>query len=260
MQVNLMGTLEVLADGRDVTPATPKPRQVLAQLAVHAGKVVSADQLMDELWPDGPPASAQTTLQTYVYQLRKTFGGGGARNNGKGPLVTRQAGYVLDVRPEDVDVFRFEQLASAGRAALRRGEPRPAADLLRQALASWRGPALTDVRRGPRLEGYATYLEEQHMQALSLRIEADIAIGRHREVVGELRALVMRHRLHEDLYLRLMQALHHSGRRGDALQVYHQLRRVLKEELGLGPSIEVRRLQHEILADAVAGARQPSAV
>jgi DNA-binding SARP family transcriptional activator len=248
MQVKLLGTLEVQKDGQILTPTAAKPRQVLAMLAVNASAMVSADQLIDELWPDGPPASAKTTVQTYVYQLRKLLSSRSASSQGKEVLVTCPAGYVLAVPRDNVDIFRFRRLMDDGRTALRRSDPSQAADLLRDALTLWRGSMLADITRGPRLEGHSTYLEEQRLEALSLRIEADLETRRYREIIGELRLLVTTHRLHEWMYVRLMQALHHSGRRGEALDVYQQLRRLLEDELGLEPGMDARQLQHQILA------------
>lgn len=248
MQFNLMGTLEVLEDGRVLTPTAAKPRQVLTMLAVNASAMVSAEQLIDELWPEGPPSSAKTTVQTYVYQLRKLLGRSFTSSRGKEVLVTRPAGYVLAVPRHHVDIFRFQPLMEDGRKALRLGDASRASDLLRDALGLWRGPMLADVTRGPRLEGHSAYLEEQRMEALALRIEADLEARRHREIVGELRLLVTTHRLHEWLHVRLMQALHRSGRRGEALDVYQQLRRLLENELGLEPSFDAKQLQHQILA------------
>jgi DNA-binding SARP family transcriptional activator len=249
MHFNLMGAFEVVGDGRTLTPTAAKPRQLLAMLAINTGAMVSAEQLIDELWPEGPPSSAKTTVQTYVYQLRKILGRCyTSARGGKEVLVTRPAGYVLDVPRDNVDVFRFQHLMGDGRTALRRGDTVRAAELLREALSWWRGPMLADVVQGPRLQGHAAYLEEQRMEALSLRIEADLATSRHQEIIGELRWLVTTHRLHEWLYVRLMQALHHSGRRSEALDVYQQLRRLLEEELGLEPSPDAKRLQHQILA------------
>lgn len=212
-------------------------------LAINAGTMVSAEQLIDELWPEEIPASAKTTVQTYVYHLRKIH------PNGKTILVTRPAGYILDVPRDLVDVFRFQSLMDQGRQALRHGDLTQAADLLRRALALWRGPMLADVACGPRLQGYATYFEELRLEALSLRTDADLATGRHQEIIGELRSLVQAHRLNECLHVRLMQALHRSGRRGEALDAYQQLRRLLGEELGLEPSADARQVQQQILAN-----------
>jgi DNA-binding SARP family transcriptional activator len=255
MQFNLMGTLEVLENGQILPLTAAKPRQVLAMLAVNANTMVSAEQLIDELWPDGPPTRAKTTVQTYVYQLRKLLGRSFASSwgkevsLGKEVLITRPAGYVLAVPRDNVDIFQFQHLMERGKNMLRQGDASRAADLLRDALALWRGPILADVTRGPRLEGHSVYLEEQRMEALAVRIEADLETKRHREIIGELRSLVNTHRLNEWLYVRLMQALHRSGRRSEALDVYRQLRRLLDDELGLEPPPEAKQLHYQILAN-----------
>lgn len=249
MQFNLMGTLEVLENDQILPLTAAKPRQVLAMLSVNANTLVSTEQLIDELWPDGPPTRAKTTVQTYVYQLRKLLGRSFTSARGKEVLITRPVGYVLAVPRDSVDIFRFQHLMERGRNLLRQGDASRAADLLREALALWRGPILADVTRGPRLEGHAVYLEEQRMEALALRIEADLETKRHREIIGELRSLVTTHRLHEWIYVRLMQALHRSGRRSEALDVYRQLRHLLDDELGLEPPADAKRLQYQILAN-----------
>ncbi|MGH3912825.1 MAG: AfsR/SARP family transcriptional regulator [Pseudonocardiaceae bacterium] len=248
MQFNLLGSFEVLGNGRPLTPTAAKPRQVLAMLATNVGAMVSAEQLIDELWPVGPPSSAKTTVQTYIYHLRKLLSPGDACSAGKEVLCTRPAGYVLAVPRDAVDLFRFQRLLSVGRAALRRNDPPQASDALQEALSLWRGPMLADVACGPRLKGHSAYFEEQRIEALSLRIEADLETGRHREIIGELRWLVETHDLHEWLYVRLMQALHRAGRRSEALDVYRQLHRRLKEELGLEPAVDAKQFHQLILA------------
>ncbi|MEV4517965.1 AfsR/SARP family transcriptional regulator [Dactylosporangium sp. NPDC049525] len=253
VRISLLGTLEVndasaLTPGRRPVQITAaKPRQVLAMLAANADTMVSMDQLIDELWPDSPPSTVKTIVQTYVYQLRKLFGEASRSKNGTGLLTTRPGGYMLTVPRDKVDIFQFQHLMGRGRTALRMGDPARAAELLRQSLALWRGPVLADVNLGPNLEGLSVYLEEQRLEAISERIEADLANNRHGELVGELRRLVSTHRLHESFYIRLMEALHRCGRRGEALTVYQHLRGVLDQELGLEPSFEAQRLQQEIL-------------
>jgi SARP family transcriptional regulator, regulator of embCAB operon len=253
VRIGLLGTLEVnhpfaaTRGGRGVPITAAKPRQVLAMLAANANTMVSMDQLIDELWPSTPPRTVKTTVQTYVYQLRKLFGEASRSGVGTTVLTTRPGGYVLTVPREKVDIFEFQNLVERGRAALRLGEPAHAAELLRESLALWRGPVLADVTVGPNLEGLSVYLEEERLEAISARIEADLADNRHGELVGELRRLVASHRLHESFYVRLMQALHRCGRRGEALRVYEQLRVVLDQDLGLEPSSEAQQLQQEIL-------------
>jgi DNA-binding SARP family transcriptional activator len=253
IRIGLLGTLEVTCtsrltpDRRGVQITAAKLRQVLTMLAANANTMVSTSQLIDELWPSNPPNSVKTIVQTYVYQLRKLFGEASQSAGGGKLLTTRLGGYLLAVPRENVDIFQFQELMARGRAALRHGKPGHAADLLGKALGLWRGIALADVNAGPNLQGLAVYLEEQRLEAVSARIEADLANNRHGELVGELRSLITTHRLHESFYIRLMQALHGCGRRGEALTVYHQLRSTLAQDLGLEPSGEAQRLQHEIL-------------
>lgn len=252
MQIDLLGPFEVhLRRPGDETPVqitAAKLRQALALLAVNAESVVSTRQLIDELWPSGPPNTVRTIIQTYVYQLRKLFFRGSESSPEANLLITRPGGYVLEVPRENVDIFRFQSLMQRGGKELRQGHAAHAAQLLRDALGLWRGPVPHDIASGPSLHGLALCLEEQRLEALSLRIEADLANDRHREIVGELRSLVSTHQLHEPLYIRLMEALHRSGRRGEALTVYRDLHQVLDDELGLEPSLEARKLQHSILA------------
>lgn len=247
MQFNLMGPLEVTRDGQAITPTAAKPRQVLSMLAINAGAMVSAEQLIDDLWPEGPPKSAKTTVQTYVYHLRKILSQSRKTSWENNFLITRPAGYVLAVPEENVDVFRFQNLMTSGRRALHQDDLSRASDLLREALALWRGPMIEDVAAGPRLQGHIAFLEEQRIEALALRIKIDLQTGRHQEIIGELRWLSQTHHLHEWIHLDLMQALHRSGRRGEALDAYQKLRLLLGEELGLEPSVDAKELQQRIL-------------
>jgi SARP family transcriptional regulator, regulator of embCAB operon len=254
--IGLLGTLEVsqaagiAMSRRPVELTAAKLRQVLAMLAANANTMVSTDQLIDELWPEGPPATVKTIVQTYIYQLRKQLGRASQPSRDTNLLLTRPGGYMLTLPHDNVDTFRFEQLMGRGKAALRDGQPGVAAELLRESLTLWRGPVLADVATGPILRPMTVYLEELRLEAVSLRIDADLADNRHSEVVGELRSLVAAHQFHESFYIRLMQALHQSGRRSEALTVYHQLRRVLDQDLGLEPSPEAQQVQHEILSNA----------
>jgi DNA-binding SARP family transcriptional activator len=256
-QIGLLGTLDVnqaTAGGatsqRQVTITAAKPRQVLAMLAANANAMVNTDQLVDELWPGGPPGTVKTIVQTYIYTLRKLLSKAPQAPRNSNLLVTRPGGYMLTVPRGNVDIFRFEQLARHGKTALRDGQLTRSADLLHESLTLWRGPALADVPTGPYLNPLAVYLEEQRLEAVSVRVDAELANNRHREIIAELRRLVAAHQFHEPFYLRLMQALHRSGRRGEALTVYHQLRRVLDQDLGLEPSSEAQQIQHQILSSA----------
>jgi DNA-binding SARP family transcriptional activator len=249
MDFRVLGSFEIIFAGKNIAPTAPKPRQVVALLTLRRNSVVRTSELIDELWEDNPPVSAMTTLQTYIYKLRKIFQKCGAPEI----LQTRPAGYMLAIPDEKVDLFWFEQAIKEGRAILERGDPARAAEILADALAMWRGPALADVIVGNLLSAYVARLEEVRFRALELRIETDLRIGRHLELIGELKSLVVRYPLHEGFHTSLMTALYHSGRRYEALDVYRTLRNNLVEQLGLEPGCEVRRLHQDLLsADAPA--------
>ncbi|MEV0415808.1 AfsR/SARP family transcriptional regulator [Streptomyces sp. NPDC050448] len=264
MDIEVLGTLAVREQGVSVTPTAPKPRQVLALLALHADQVVPVSALIEELWAGAPPRSARTTLQTYVLQLRALIasaleqgaaageGGEGAegaaeRRTAKDVLVTLPGGYLLNSGGGTSDVREFDRLAGMGYRAMDAGDFPGAARLLREALSLWSGPAFADVHGGIQLDMETQRLEETRLCALDQRIEADLRIGRHRELLAELTVLASRYRTHENLHGQFMLALHRSGRRGEALDVYQRLRATLVRELGLEPSAALRRLQRSIL-------------
>ena len=143
MDIRLLGAIEACADGIPLPVGGPRQRAVLADLALHAGQAVPVAQLIDDLWGDRPPASAKSTLESYVYRLRQVLNASGAAG---GLLVTRPGGYMLDAAPEDIDVLRFRDLAASGGAAAEQGDAASAVRLVTSALALWRGPALADVR------------------------------------------------------------------------------------------------------------------
>lgn len=254
MQITVLGPLEVWQDGAPRTPSAPKLRQLLALLAVYANNVVRNDQIIEELWEEKPPASVTTTLQTYVYQLRrllnleKSSNGTGSRSSPKPALHTAYGGYLLAVSPELLDSFRFEELSERGRAELDAGEVRLASRTLSTAIELWRGPALVDVSAGPILRAEALRLEELRRSTLERRIAADLRLGRHQELLGELTGLAAQQPTHEGFQASLMLALYRSGRRSEALRVYHRARTALAEELGLDPSGELQRLYGAVLA------------
>lgn len=247
MRFHVLGTFEVRDHGRRIGPSAPKQRSVLALLLASANTVVPTETLMEELWEGRPPASAQTTLQTYIYQLRKLLAGVGPGTGDVPRLLTRYGGYLLAVAEDDIDAVEFERLVGVAAERLRAGTAEAAFALLRQALALWRGPVLADVAAGPRLTAYAARLEELRVHAVKLGIEAQLRLGRHHAVIGELKELTAVHPLDEWLHLRLMEALSRVGRRHEALEVYRRLRRALQEELGLEPGAELRRLQQAVL-------------
>lgn len=246
MRFAVLGPFEVTSGELVLTPSAPKLRQLLAQLILQSNQIAHIDRLIEELWDDEPPASARTTLQTYVYQLRKLLAKAG---RGRDDLVlTKPFGYVASIQPDAVDAYQFDQYMGRGQAALERGQPVVASHELSQALGLWRGKALADVVTGSVLSAQAIRLEENRLRALEMRVKADLCLGRHRELVSELKGLVSAHPLHEGLYSQLMLALYRSGRRFEAMEVYQQLRRSLVDELGLEPSSELMRLHQAILA------------
>lgn len=251
MQVNLalLGPLQAQADGAGFVPTAAKPRQILALLALEAGRMVAVSTLMTELWKDAPPPSAATTMQTYVLQIRKCLDAAlGEPGAGKGVLATRYGGYTLDVPADRVDVHAFEKLAEAGRDAAARGDAEDASRTLARALDLWRGAPLADVRTGPVLRREVVRLNEVRLALLDARIETDLARGLHGNLLGELTALTAAHPLNENLWAHLMTALHRTGHRWRALEAYRRLRDTLVEELGLEPSSRLRRLHQAILA------------
>ncbi len=270
MDIEVLGTLAVREQGVSITPTAPKPRQVLALLALHADQVVPVAALIEELWAGAPPRSARTTLQTYVLQLRaliataleqgaaaeaggETAGAAaaaGRRRTAKDVLVTLPGGYLLNSGGGTSDVREFDRLAGTGYRAMDADDFPGAARLLREALSLWSGPAFADVQGGAQLDMEARRLEETRLCALDQRIEADLRLGRHRELLAELTVLASRYRTHENLHGQFMLALHRSGRRGEALDVYQRLRATLVRELGIEPSASLRRLQRSILMAA----------
>jgi DNA-binding SARP family transcriptional activator len=228
------------------TPAAAKPRAVLATLLVRAGAVVSSEALIDELWPEEPPRTASSTLHVYVCHVRKALAeGGGGR-----PLVSRAPGYLLHVQPDELDLRLFEELSERGRGELRDGQYGAASRTLGQALALWSGPALSGVPQGVVLRSAATRLEEQRLGVLEQRIAADLKLGHHEELTGELMELAVEHPLRERLHCQLIVALHRSGRPSDALRAYRTVHRSLHDELGIGPGPALTRLHDRVLGAA----------
>ncbi|MEU9289911.1 AfsR/SARP family transcriptional regulator [Streptomyces sp. NPDC048275] len=260
MDIGLLGALDVRENGVSITPSAPKPRQVLALLALHVDQVVPLSALVEELWGDRPPRSARTTLQTYVLQLRELITaalgaaapGQESRRSAKEVLVTSPGGYLLVGGGGVSDVREFDRLAGVGYRAMDAGDFPGAARTLRDALGLWAGSAFAGLQAGTQLAVEARRLEESRLCALDQRIEADLRLGRHRELLAELTVLASRYRTHENLHAQYMIALHRSGRRGEALGLYQRLRTTLMQDLGLEPSARLRRLQHSLLTAAPA--------
>ncbi|GGV61807.1 SARP family transcriptional regulator [Streptomyces longisporoflavus] len=230
-------------------PTAAKPRVVLATLLMQSNSVVSTHALIDELWSEEPPRTAATTLQVYVSHLRKALVEGVAGSGeGAQPLLTVPPGYQLRVAADDLDLLVFETLRDEGRAAYGRKDYAEASRRLSRALALWTGPALSGIPHGPTLQTSAIRLDELRLEALEQRISAELRMGRHQELIGELMALAHEHPLRETLHCHLMVALYRSGRQSDALHVYHRARRGLVDELGVEPGPVMSRLLERILA------------
>jgi DNA-binding SARP family transcriptional activator len=240
----LLGPLEVYDGRRAVAIGGGKRRSLLALLVLRGNEVVSTDRLIDELWGARPPPTAGKGLQVCVSQLRKELA---RRDNGQ-ILATRSNGYVLCVEPDEVDVRRFERALSGGEHALAAGEPERAAERLREALALWRGPPLADFTYEPFAQQEIARLEELRLVALEQRIDADLALGAHAQVVGELEALVRAHPLREQVRGKLMLALYRCGRQAEALATHRDGRRLMIDELGLEPTPQLGELEAKILA------------
>ncbi len=236
MQFRLLGPLEVVDDGdRALALGGRKQRSVLAVLLLHANDVVATEHLVDEVWGDAPPATVAKSIQVYISRMRKELG--------DGRLVTRPPGYALHVEPSELDLACFQALV-AGAADV---DPATAAARLREALALWRGPALADLAYEPFAQAHAAQLEELRFSALEQRIDADLALGEHAQLIGELEALAAQHPLRERLRGQLMLALYRSGRQADALAAYQAARTTLVEELGIEPGRALRDLHQAIL-------------
>ncbi|MFJ8957547.1 BTAD domain-containing putative transcriptional regulator [Streptomyces sp. NPDC102381] len=247
MRFSLLGPFEILSDdGRPFALRSPKVRQVLALLLAQPHAVVPVETLISELWGQHPPRSALTTLQTYVYHARKAFGHESIAPD-RDLLITSPPGYRMAVHDHEVDSIVFENLINQVRTELRSDNDEAAARHLRQALGMCRGRVLANIEVGEVLSAHVTYLEELRLRATELSIETDIRLGRHRELVPTLRALVKEHQLNEWFHGQLISILSISGRRAEALKAYQDLRRILDDELGLEPSEELQRLQHAVL-------------
>ncbi len=235
LDFRILGPLEVV-DGEATLPLSGRnQRSVLTLLLLHANRPVSTERMVDELWGDDPPRTATASVQNAISQLRKLLG--------VERLVTKPAGYVLVVEDIELDLARFEGLVSQSRVA----EPEDRVVLLTQALGLWRGPALADLELETFAQEEIRRLEELRLTAVEERLEAEIAVGRHREAIGELESLISRNPLRERPRAMLMLALYRSGRQADALQVFQDARRTLVEELGIEPGPELQDLHAAVL-------------
>jgi DNA-binding SARP family transcriptional activator/predicted ATPase/pimeloyl-ACP methyl ester carboxylesterase len=236
VRFELLGPLRVFDGDCEVTPARRKQRALLALLLLRRGEVIPGAQLIEALWGEEPPSSAQTALHGHISNLRKLLGAD--------RISTRPPGYVLHVSPGEVDMARFESLIAEARA---RGDPEERSACLSHALSLWRGEPLAELRGEPFADREVTRLEEVRLAALEDRIDADLSLGRHHELVAELEPLVAEHGFRERLRCQLMLALYRCGRQADALHVFQSGRRALLEQLGLDPGPALVQLQLRIL-------------
>src|SRR5215207_1889598 len=239
-ELRVLGPLEIAGPAGTARISAPQHRRLLGALLVERGVTRSTDGLIDALWGSSPPASAAKVLQMYVSKLRKQL-------PACARIVTRGAGYALEVDDDAVDAGRFERLLAEARSAAREGNPALAASLLRRALGLWRGQAYGELAYEEFARAEAQRLEELRLVALEERIEADLQLGRDEEILPELRSLARTYPLRERLQAQTMLALYRCRQQADALDVYGEARRRLVDELGLEPGPELRDLQRRIL-------------
>ena len=251
LEFRLLGALEALVDKRPIALGGVRQRGLLALLLIRANEVVSRDRLIEELWRDHAPETAANALAALVARLRRVLP--------PDVLVTKPGGYEVHVEPDAIDVHRFERLLESGSRALSEGDPAQAAEQLHSALSLWRGAPLADFTYEPFAEPLILRLEELRVGALENRIDADLALGRHTDLVSELQTLVSEHPLRERFRGQLMLALYQSGRQAEALEAYRDGRRILVDELGIDPGPALQELEKAILRqDSGVGAPEPA--
>jgi DNA-binding SARP family transcriptional activator len=239
IELRVLGPLEARVGGASVELGAPKQRAVLVHLLLRANRAVSIERLIDELWSEDAPETARHAIQVYVSRLRKALGD-------PARIAARARSYELHLGPGELDLERFRSLVEEARAKLSE-DPAAAARRLHEALSLWRGRALADLDGEPAVRDVVLDLEEERLYATELRIEAELAVGRHSQLMPELERLLTEHPAREGLYGQLMLALYRSGRQAEALEVYRRARTRLLEELGLGPSPRLRALQAAVL-------------
>ncbi|MCX4824936.1 AfsR/SARP family transcriptional regulator [Streptomyces sp. NBC_01142] len=254
MEIKVLGQLSVSVRGRSVVPQDGESRRVLALLALSADQVVPTSSIIQELWPEGPPRSADSRLRSHVDAVRGLLsdalrtGGGGAQATGADLLISTPGGYRLDSRGGPLDARQFERDTGAGYRALAGGYLRRAAVRLRDALSLWTGDALAELEQTGPLRVQTSRLQEARMAALEQWAAVELQLGHHRERLAELGELTARHRTHQGLHRHYMTALHLCGRPAEALRVYERLTDTLAREGGPGPSLQLLRLRRRILA------------
>lgn len=244
MEFRILGPLEVWNEGRRLQIAGDRQRALLAVLLLDAGRVLSNERLITELWGAQRPESGVKALQVGVSQLRRAFVDAGVERS---IVVTRAPGYVVEIDADELDLNRFEQLVGRGEELLRTGDAEAAAGSLRDALALWRGEPLQEFASSPFAQAAAVRLEEGRLAAFEKRVDADLALGRHAEIVADLEESVSANPYREQLRAQLMLALYRAGRQSEALEAFRDARRTLVDELGLEPSQRLQDMERDIL-------------
>ena len=244
LEIRVLGPLELAWDGRIADVGGVKARALVARLLIDRGLAVSVDRLVDSLWGAHDGAGAEIALRSTISRVRKRLRDAGAPED---IIVTRAPGYLLDVAPQVTDAHRFEEQVGDGRLYLVRRRPREAARRLAEALELWRGPAYSEVRDEPFARAEARRLEELRLAATESRIDAELTVGQHQGLIGELATLTSAHPMRERLWSQRMLALYRSGRQAEALRVFQDLRSILVAELGIDPGHDIAWLEHAIL-------------
>jgi DNA-binding SARP family transcriptional activator/tetratricopeptide (TPR) repeat protein len=245
----VLGPLQVLDDDRTVPIEGRRLREVLACLLADPNQIVSVESLVDRLWPGRPPGRPAATVQVYVGRLRALLEPGRTARARDGRICTEGAGYRLTVDRDELDLFEFERLVEDGREALRAGSPEMASDLLRRALGLWRGPVLADLDVDALTRDYVPGLTSARLGAVEDRVDADLQLGRHGDLAGELTTLVEKYPERERLRAAYLVALYRCGRKPDALANYDRWRRMMRDEQGLDPGLELQRTWQDIIVD-----------
>ncbi|MEW2067173.1 AfsR/SARP family transcriptional regulator [Streptomyces sp. NPDC007346] len=253
MKFEVLGPLSLTEGGHSLLPSAPKTRQLLALFLTRANSLVTLDACVQELWGGSAPRSAVQSVHTRVFQMRQALAAGTpgrTSTESKRILRTHHRGYLLQVDQGALDLHSLDGYLADFRQAQGRRDDAGVSSALRSALGLWRGQTLLDVRHGACLQSYVTGMEALRMTVLEQRIDAELRLGMHHQLLFELGALVARNPLHENLNAQYMVALYRAGRTADSLEAYHLLHRRLREELGIEPSPKIRRLQTAVLTES----------
>ncbi|MFB4424412.1 BTAD domain-containing putative transcriptional regulator [Streptomyces sp. QL37] len=256
MHFAVLGPVEVRGENGPCAPTSPMARQVLLLLLAHANRVVPLEKLVEELWGDSPPRLARKTVQTYIYQVRKALREG-ERTGDRPRVATEPRGYRIRVEKGEFDLWRFQELCRQGQAAQMKGDAFTTSAACDEALSLWRGQPFSGVSVGTVLAAHQARWEDLRMGTLEHRIEADMTLGRHRELLSELKGLAVDFPLNEVICGQLMRAAWHSGQRQVALDAFSRLRVAMVDELGLEPSATVKEVQQDILQDGLGPTTRP---